>query len=228
MSINLIRPVGGFVSSPFGMRGGVLHAGVDLAVGKGTPIHAAAAGTVTRASWFDGYGNCVDINHGGNVMTRYGHQMQAPSVKVGQTVTQGQVIGYVGATGDASGNHLHFEVRINGKAVDPWPYINGKAVPSDAATPTVQDASLLDPRELGATVGGIKANIDAWNKVAAAYTDPHLWIRTGMLITGAVSVGIGLLFLTGNDVKQVGKGVNKYVKAAGSIGSTRAITSDGQ
>lgn len=205
MTISLIRPVGGFVSSPFGMRGGVLHAGVDLAVGKGTPIHAAAAGTVVRAAWFDGYGNCVDINHGGNVMTRYGHMMQLPSVKAGQTVTQGQVVGYVGATGDASGNHLHFEVRLNGKPVDPWPYINGKAVPSDGSTTVPSVPSTAENV-------GLLSSAKQVTKLFAILGEPALYIRLGMWFGGFTLIGLGLIFLMGGSPSSVTKPVAKYAK----------------
>ncbi len=187
--LNLIRPVGGFKSSPFGMRGGVLHAGVDLAVGKGTPIHAAAGGKVIRSSWFDGYGYCVDIQHAGGVMTRYAHQVRQPPVSVGQVVSQGQVIGYVGSTGDSSGNHLHFEVRLNGKAVDPWPYINGKSVPTTGEA-TAVNVGITNP------VGYIA---DA-SKFAKIITDEDSWARGSWIILGSLFLIFGLVFVMGGSV----------------------------
>ena len=120
-SSGLIWPVNGPVVSPFGMRWGRLHAGIDIAVGYGTPIHAAASGTVIFSGWMGGYGNFVIIDHGGGLATAYGHQS---SIAVGGgSVTQGQVIGYVGCTGHCFGPHLHFEVRINGTPVDPLGYL---------------------------------------------------------------------------------------------------------
>ena len=117
----LIWPVSGPVVSPFGMRWGRLHAGIDIGVGYGTPIHAAASGTVIFAGWMGGYGNFVIVDHGGGLSTGYAHQS---SIAVGGgSVSQGQVIGYVGCTGHCFGPHLHFEVRINGSPVDPLGYL---------------------------------------------------------------------------------------------------------
>jgi murein DD-endopeptidase MepM/ murein hydrolase activator NlpD len=118
----LIWPVSGPVVSPFGYRWGRLHAGIDIAVPYGTPIHAAAAGTVVLAGWVSGYGNYTCIDHGGGLATCYAHQ-SSYAVSQGAAVGQGQVIGYVGCTGHCFGPHLHFEVRINGTPVDPLGYL---------------------------------------------------------------------------------------------------------
>jgi murein DD-endopeptidase MepM/ murein hydrolase activator NlpD len=118
----LIWPVNGPVVSPFGYRWGRLHAGIDIAVPYGTPIHAAAAGTVVLAGWVSGYGNYTCIDHGGGLATCYAHQ-SSYAVSQGASVGQGQVIGYVGCTGHCFGPHLHFEVRINGTPVDPLGYL---------------------------------------------------------------------------------------------------------
>jgi len=118
----LIWPVNGPVVSPFGMRWGRMHTGIDIGVPYGTPIHAAASGRVVYAGWMDGYGNLVAIDHGRGLSTAYAHQSQI-GVSLGQTVSQGQVIGYVGCTGHCFGPHLHFEVRINGTPVDPMGYL---------------------------------------------------------------------------------------------------------
>jgi murein DD-endopeptidase MepM/ murein hydrolase activator NlpD len=118
----LIWPVSGPVVSPFGYRWGRLHAGIDIAVPYGTPIHAAAAGTVVLAGWVSGYGNYTCIDHGGGLATCYAHQ-SSYAVSQGAAVGQGQVIGYVGCTGHCFGPHLHFEVRINGAPVDPLGYL---------------------------------------------------------------------------------------------------------
>jgi murein DD-endopeptidase MepM/ murein hydrolase activator NlpD len=115
-------PVNAPVTSPFGWRWGRLHEGIDLGAPTGTPIHAAAAGTVIYAAWMDGYGNFVIIDHGGGIATAYGHQSSI-AVTEGESVAQGQVIGYVGSTGHSTGPHLHFEVRVNGNAVDPLGYL---------------------------------------------------------------------------------------------------------
>jgi murein DD-endopeptidase MepM/ murein hydrolase activator NlpD len=118
----LIWPVNGPVTSPFGMRWGRMHEGIDIGVGYGTPIHAAGSGRVIYAGWMSGYGNLVAIDHGRGLSTAYGHQSRI-AVSNGQTVSQGQVIGYVGCTGHCFGPHLHFEVRINGTPVDPMGYL---------------------------------------------------------------------------------------------------------
>jgi len=118
----LIWPVSGPVTSPFGYRWGRLHAGIDIGVPSGTPIHAAASGSVAIAGWVDGYGNYTCLDHGGGLATCYGHQSSI-GVSVGQHVTQGQVIGYTGCTGHCFGPHLHFEVRIHGTPVDPLGYL---------------------------------------------------------------------------------------------------------
>jgi len=117
-----IWPVNGPVVSPFGMRWGRMHTGIDIAVSYGTPIHAAASGQVIYAGWMDGYGNLVFIDHGRGISTGYAHQSSI-AVSNGQSVTQGQVIGYVGCTGHCFGPHLHFEVRVNGAPVDPLGYL---------------------------------------------------------------------------------------------------------
>ena len=121
-SSGLIWPVSGPVVSGFGMRWGRMHEGIDIGVGYGTPIHAAASGTVVFSGWMGGYGNFVILDHGGGMATAYGHQSSI-AVGGGQTVSQGQVIGYVGCTGHCFGPHLHFEVRINGAPVDPLGYL---------------------------------------------------------------------------------------------------------
>jgi peptidoglycan DL-endopeptidase CwlO len=117
-----IWPVNGPIVSPFGMRWGRLHAGVDIAVPSGTPIRAAASGRVAMAGWMGGYGQYTCIQHGGGAATCYAHQSSI-GVGTGASVKQGQVIGSVGCTGHCFGDHLHFEVRINGSPVDPMGYL---------------------------------------------------------------------------------------------------------
>jgi murein DD-endopeptidase MepM/ murein hydrolase activator NlpD len=126
-SSGLIWPVSGPISSPFGPRclpngDCSFHPGVDIAVGSGTPIKAAASGTVIYAGWMEGYGNFVVIDHGNHLATAYAHQSTI-SVANGASVAQGQVIGYSGCTGYCFGPHLHFEVRVNGSPVDPLRYL---------------------------------------------------------------------------------------------------------
>jgi murein DD-endopeptidase MepM/ murein hydrolase activator NlpD len=115
-------PVNGPVVSPFGMRWGRLHAGIDIAVGSGTAIHAADGGRVVLMGWVGGYGNYTCVQHTGSLSTCYAHQSSFATSN-GASVSQGQVIGYVGCTGHCFGDHLHFETRINGSPVDPMGYL---------------------------------------------------------------------------------------------------------
>ena len=121
-SSGLIWPVSGPITSPFGMRWGSLHPGLDIGVGMGTPIRAAASGRVIVAAYSGGYGNLIVVDHGNGLATAYAHQ-SSMAASVGQQVAQGQVIGYVGSTGFSTGPHLHFEVRVNGSPVDPMGYL---------------------------------------------------------------------------------------------------------
>jgi murein DD-endopeptidase MepM/ murein hydrolase activator NlpD len=117
-----IWPVNGPVVSGFGMRWGRMHEGIDIAASSGTPIHAAAAGTVIHAGWLGGYGNLVVLDHGDGLSTAYAHA-SAILVGLGQRVSQGETLSLVGSTGNSSGPHLHFEVRVNGSVVDPLLYL---------------------------------------------------------------------------------------------------------
>lgn len=110
------------VTSNFGYRWGRLHAGTDVGVPQGTTVRASRAGQVINAGWLGGYGNCVIIDHGDGVTTRYGHLSQV-LVSVGQYVDQGEQVALSGNTGHSTGPHLHFEIRFNGEAVDPLPYL---------------------------------------------------------------------------------------------------------
>jgi murein DD-endopeptidase MepM/ murein hydrolase activator NlpD len=117
-----IWPVNGTVTSPFGMRWGRMHEGIDISAPSGTAIRAAQGGTVAIAAPTGGYGNYTCINHSAGLATCYAHQ-SSYAVGVGDSVSQGEVIGSVGCTGSCTGDHLHFEVRVNGAAVDPLGYL---------------------------------------------------------------------------------------------------------
>jgi murein DD-endopeptidase MepM/ murein hydrolase activator NlpD len=141
-----IRPTAGAFTSGYGTRWGALHAGVDIAGPRNTPVHAAGDGTVTRAECtsaycdrdgglhLGGYGNLVEVDHGGGLTTRYAH-LSAYTVTAGQPVTAGTLIGYQGSTGNSSGVHLHLEVRIDGMPVDPVPWLADRGVDLLAADP---------------------------------------------------------------------------------------------
>jgi murein DD-endopeptidase MepM/ murein hydrolase activator NlpD len=118
----LAWPVSGPVVSGFGPRGGRLHEGIDIIAASGTPVRASASGVVIHAGWLGGYGLLVVVDHGGGLSTAYAHNSSLAR-GVGSQVSQGDVIAYVGSTGNSSGPHVHFEVRVNGTAVDPMGYL---------------------------------------------------------------------------------------------------------
>ena len=111
----------GVRSDPFRGRA-AMHAGIDLAAPLGTPIYATADAIVQRSEWVNGYGNLVELNHGRGIQTRYGH-LSKSMVKQGQRVKRGDLIALMGSTGRSTGSHLHYEVRIDGKAVNPVPFM---------------------------------------------------------------------------------------------------------
>lgn len=121
-------PCSGPITSPFGYRTHpifgttIFHAGIDIGVDYGTPIHAADSGVVVYSGWISGYGNAVIIDHGGGISTLYGHN-QSLAVSEGQSVSKGSVIAYAGSTGNSTGPHCHFEVDVNGSPVDPMGYL---------------------------------------------------------------------------------------------------------
>jgi murein DD-endopeptidase MepM/ murein hydrolase activator NlpD len=119
---SLIWPASGSISSGYGMRWGRLHAGIDIPLGMGTGIRAADGGRVSIAGVMGGYGNYICIQHAGALSTCYAH-LSSIGVSVGQSVSQGQVIGASGNTGNSTGPHLHFETRVNGNPVDPLGYL---------------------------------------------------------------------------------------------------------
>ncbi|SFT82505.1 Murein DD-endopeptidase MepM and murein hydrolase activator NlpD, contain LysM domain [Geodermatophilus amargosae] len=141
-----IRPTAGTLTSGYGTRWGTLHAGVDLAGLRGTPVYAAADGTVTRAECtsaycdrdgnlgLPGYGNLVEVDHGAGVTTRYAH-LSAYTVRAGQPVRAGTLLGYQGSTGNSTGVHLHLEVRVDGGPIDPVPWLAERSVDLSATTP---------------------------------------------------------------------------------------------
>lgn len=134
VSIPSRMPVEGVkLTSSYGMRvhpvmgGRRAHKGIDLAGPVGTPIYATADGVVSKAEWFSSYGLYVSIEHGGALQTRYGH-MSRLNVANGQRVRKGEVIGFIGSTGRSTGPHLHYEVRVNGEAVNPLPYMQSDSL----------------------------------------------------------------------------------------------------
>ena len=124
----MIWPISGPITSEFGWRthpifgSARFHSGLDIGGDYGMPIHAAASGVVIEAGWIGGYGNTIMIEHGSGIVTLYGHN-ESLAVSVGQQVSQGEVVAYCGSTGNSTGPHCHFEVRLNGEPVSPWDYL---------------------------------------------------------------------------------------------------------
>jgi murein DD-endopeptidase MepM/ murein hydrolase activator NlpD len=152
ISIPSIQPIAKFTfTSAYGVRSdpfqgsAAMHAGIDLASPTGTPIYATADGVVDRAEWFGGYGNMVEIEHGKGIATRYGH-MSKIAVRDGERVKRGDLIGYVGSTGRSTGSHLHYEVRIDGRAVNPVPFLQSANYVM-AANERAQDVALGGPED---------------------------------------------------------------------------------
>ncbi|SIN59529.1 Murein DD-endopeptidase MepM and murein hydrolase activator NlpD, contain LysM domain [Parasphingorhabdus marina DSM 22363] len=145
LTIPSIKPVKNYrLTSTFGFRTDPFkgrrarHKGIDMAGPVGTPIYATADGIVGRSQWVRGYGNYIEINHGNEIQTRYGH-MSRLNVKANARVKAGDLIGFMGSTGRSTGSHLHYEVRIAGQAVNPMPFMQSndfllaqKAIPGVA------------------------------------------------------------------------------------------------
>jgi murein DD-endopeptidase MepM/ murein hydrolase activator NlpD len=122
----------GFRRNPFGGRTYEFHPGIDIDGERGDLVNAPAAGTVTKANWQGGYGNMVEIDHGNGLITRYGH-MSKLNVEIGDQVTRGQLIGFVGSTGRSTGPHLHYELRLNDHPINPRRFLPPE--PTDISKP---------------------------------------------------------------------------------------------
>lgn len=124
----MIWPLSGPITSEYGWRTHPIygnaryHSGIDIGGDYGMNIYAADSGTVTYSGWISGYGNTVIIDHGNGVSTLYGHN-QSLTVNVGQNISQGDVIAHCGSTGNSTGPHCHFEVRVNGEPTNPYDYL---------------------------------------------------------------------------------------------------------
>ena len=154
-----VTPVQGTVTGRFGEdRGDHRHSGLDIAAPTGTPIHAAQCGTVVQSGAESGYGLMVCVRHAGGVTTCYAH-MSRTQASVNQEVQAGQTIGYVGCTGSCTGPHVHFEVRRNGTAVDPAPYVSGaQTIPGTTGTVTAASLRRTTTSSAGRTTGTATAS----------------------------------------------------------------------
>lgn len=142
---------------PFNGRA-AMHAGVDFAGAHGEPILAAAEGVVVRAGWMNGYGNVIDIDHGRGILTRYGH-LSRIQVREGDRVVAGDQIGRMGSTGRSTGTHLHFEIRVDGQALDPMPFL--RAAPQIAQAQALARQAMGGPLTTTATATPLPAPVRA-------------------------------------------------------------------
>jgi hypothetical protein len=209
-----LNPVAGpwTQSDPFGARNGT-HYGDDLACKVGTPIIATAAGTVVYAGISGGYGNLIEINHADGAQSRYGH-MSKINVTIGEKVTQGEQVGLSGGSkgafgaGDSTGPHLHFEIRLNGKPVDPGPLIGGYGASTDTPSQTGVNAP-------NTGLGGWAAGLDT---ITSKLADPKFWTRVGLVVIGSILILIAAskIFAT----TEAGKAASSALK---TVATTAAI-----
>ena len=218
MTSLFLVPVQGkyIISSKFGETAGRTfpHQGLDMACPVGTPIVAAINGTVTTAGLSGGYGNLVTIDSENQPsQTRYGH-LSRIDVKTGQHVTQGQVIGLSGGkagafgSGDSSGPHLHFEIRIGGKPVDPAPLIGGAS------------AQLNAPGVLPGITGPVTPGwSDSVTAITKNLSDPKFWTRAGVFILGSalLLIALGKIFSMTDTGKAAIQGTKDIIKTAAIV-----------
>lgn len=200
------------ITQPFGNKSdryvSGYHTGVDIGCIQGSPIYAAHDGTVIFAGFNGAYGNEVQVRYDDALVTSYHHMSRVAAYK-GDRISAGKVIGYIGSTGQSTGPHLHFEVRINGKAVDPMPYLSGGAsVPGaiNANNPLVPDV--------------VETPAKAFIGVAAWLTETKNWYRIALLMSGFI---IGLIAVVGMAKasalgKMAGQKVSDGVKAVKAKG----------
>ncbi len=201
----LVRPVPGAITSGFGMRFHPIlgytrmHTGVDMHAAYGEPIKAAASGRIIFAAVRGGYGNCIIIDHGGGMTTLYGHQSSL-NVSYDDHVTAGDVIGYVGSSGLATGPHLHFEVRIWGKPVDPGPVPVGAVMPGEKVVARNRkarhDYEIVDTFECGIVLRGseVKSLRNSQMELKDAYgdiRDGEVWLERAHIAPYGFSPGGG-------------------------------------
>lgn len=177
------------------------HTGLDIGCKAGSPIYAAHDGTVILAGWAGSYGNTVEIRANDSLVTSY-HHMSRVAARKGQNVSAGTVIGYIGSTGMSTGPHLHFEVRINGKDVNPNPYLSGAATIDQISTGADQ-ASVWDAFTFPGKM------LDAFRVLS----DTIMWMRIGMVVGGGIL--LLMTFLGIAKTSALGKGAVKAVASAG-------------
>lgn len=183
------------------------HTGLDIGCKAGSPIYAAHDGTVTYSGYNGAYGNEVRVQLNSSFVTSYHHMSRRKAVK-GDVVSAGNVIGYIGSTGQSTGPHLHFEIRVNGKHTDPEPYLSGASVPGGATQAGFEQAGITDSLKKIWEVLGQVAKVFAW------LSEPMNWLRIFMVLAGAALLLIALVGFgktmalaekAGNAIKDVGK-----------------------
>lgn len=190
------------------------HTGLDIGCRAGSPIYAAHDGTVTFAGYNGPYGNEVRVQLNSSFLSSY-HHMSRIAARKGQNVSAGTVIGYIGSTGMSTGPHLHFEIRVNGKPVDPEPYLSGSATPGNAT-----QVGLSNP------VPGLseaKAVYDTFKASSAIFEwlgDTKNWYRVGMVVAGALLLAIAVIGVA--KTKALGSMIQKKMTTAGKKVNTNA------
>jgi hypothetical protein len=166
----------------------------------GSPIFAATDGLVVFAGWKGAYGNTVEIKANDTLTTSYHHMSQVKAT-VGANVSAGTVIGYIGSTGNSTGPHLHFEVRIKGKAVDPEPYLSGASTVEQASADATQVGLMDFPSQI--------------NKAFETLTDTTIWERVGLVLLGAILLLMAFLGIA--KTKALGSTAVGAIKKVGKV-----------
>jgi peptidase M23-like protein len=181
------------------------HTGVDIGCANGSPIRSATDGTVTFAGWNGAYGNQIRVGINSTTEVWYNHMSKLAASK-GDKVSAGKVIGYLGTTGNSTGPHLHFEVRVNGKDVDPMPYLSGsKTVPAGDVT-------------TGTDVSNPFSSIGHLADFFKLLADSITWMRVGMVLGGGVLLLMAFVGLA--KMKALGSAAVKAVKPNAQSGSS--------
>lgn len=179
---------------------GGFHTGLDIGCMAGSPIFAATDGLVVFAGWKGAYGNTVEIKANDTLTTSYHHMSQVKAT-VGANVSAGTVIGYIGSTGNSTGPHLHFEVRIKGKAVDPEPYLSGASTVEQASADATQVGLMDFPSQI--------------NKAFETLTDTTIWERVGLVLLGAILLLMAFLGIA--KTKALGSTAVGAIKKVGKV-----------
>lgn len=180
------------------------HTGLDIGCTQGSPIYAATDGMITFAGWNGVYGNEVRVKYNDALETSYHHMSRIAAVK-GKTVSAGTVIGYIGSTGQSTGPHLHFEVRVNGKHTDPIPYLSGGATVPGAVNASSDNPLVPDT---------VEGPLDFLGGIATWMSEPKNWFRVGLVLGGALLILFATIGMAKTQAlgKNAGKAVANVAK----------------